>query len=56
MEGITAAEGREVAGRGRVMTDQGGVGGMKDPGGAVRMMLPGGVEGRNSQGRQAKVE
>lgn len=50
MEGITAAEGREVTGRGRVTTDQGGDGGMRDPGGAVRMMDPGGAEVGNSQG------
>lgn len=45
MEGRVADEGPEVHGKGRVMTDQGGAGGMRKPGGAIGTTVLRGAEG-----------
>lgn len=49
MEGGGVAEGPEVCSAGRVITGQGGAGGMREPGGAMRMTVPGGAEGERCQ-------
>lgn len=51
VEGRSAAEGQDVHGTGRVMTDQGGAEGGRSPGGADGLMGEGGVTGSEAGGR-----
>lgn len=49
MDGLSAAEGPEVCGAGRATSDQGGSREMREPGVAIRTMVPGGAKGGRSQ-------
>lgn len=49
MEGRSAAEGLGAT------SDQGGAGGMREPGGAIRTMVSGGVEEGRSQGQADRL-